>query len=127
MRGLWLKNMKTVIDANVILRYILNDNEAISAEAKEIIDNKAETLVEVLAEVVYVLKGVYKAERTDICEYITCILHEVELNEKEVVIYALQIFSKSNLDFVDCLLVSKNHLLGRKIFSFDKKLNIQLK
>jgi len=52
--------MKTIIDANVILRYILNDNEAMSAEAKEIIDNKAETLVEVLAEVVYVLKGFIK-------------------------------------------------------------------
>ena len=30
-----MKNMKTIIDANVILRYILNDNEAMSAKAKE--------------------------------------------------------------------------------------------
>lgn len=119
--------MKIIIDANVILRYILNDNEAMSIKAKEIIDNKAETLVEVLTEVVYVLKIIYKAERADICEYITCVLHEVELNEKEVVIYALQLFSRLNLDFVDCLLVSKNHLLGQEIFSFDKKLNNQLK
>jgi len=33
LRGLWLKNMKSIIDANVILRYILNANEAMSVEA----------------------------------------------------------------------------------------------
>ena len=53
----WLKNMaKVLVDTNVILRYILNDNEDMAMEAANIIKNGAITLPEVLAEVVYVLK-----------------------------------------------------------------------
>lgn len=37
-----------------------------SEEARKVIKNGAFTLPEVLAEVMYVLKGVYKVERTEI-------------------------------------------------------------
>ena len=47
---------KVLVDTNVILRYILNDNEDMAMEAANIIKNGAITLPEVLAEVVYVLK-----------------------------------------------------------------------
>ena len=46
---------KVLVDTNVILRYILNDNEDMAMEAANIIKNGAITLPEVLAEVVYVL------------------------------------------------------------------------
>lgn len=49
-----------IIDANVILRYLLNDHPAMSEAAKETIVAGAQTTAEVLAEVVYVLKGVYR-------------------------------------------------------------------
>lgn len=52
--------MKKLIDANVILRYLLEDHPQLSPEAKKVIESGAYTLPEVLAEVVYVLKGVYK-------------------------------------------------------------------
>ena len=55
-----LKNMKILIDANVILRYLLNDVEEMSKKSAEIINAGAFTLPEVIAEVIYVLKSVYK-------------------------------------------------------------------
>lgn len=58
--------MKKLIDANVILRYLLGDHPQMSKEAKKIIEDGAFTLPEVLAEVIYVLKGVYKVERPEI-------------------------------------------------------------
>ena len=52
-----------VLDANVILRYLLNDNEAMAREAESIIKTEVTMVpIEVIAEVVYVLKGVYSVD-----------------------------------------------------------------
>ena len=64
--------MKKLIDANVILRYLLEDHPQLSPEAKKVIESGTYTLPEVLAEVVYVLKGVYKVERKE--NFVDCIL-----------------------------------------------------
>lgn len=61
---LWSKNMK-LVDANVILRYLLNDHQEMSQQAKAVIDSGAYTKPEIIAEVVYVLKGVYHAAVTN--------------------------------------------------------------
>ena len=37
-------------------------------------------------------------------------------------IFAINLFKDSSLDFVDCLLISYNNVLGQHIISFDKKL-----
>ena len=46
-----------LVDANIILRYLMNDHPIMSPQAREIILAGAETTPEVLAEVVYVLRG----------------------------------------------------------------------
>ena len=49
-----------ILDANVILRYLLNDNEEMALEAEKVIKaQNALVTIEVIAEVVYVLKRVY--------------------------------------------------------------------
>lgn len=46
-----------MLDANIILRYLLNDDEKMANEAELIIkDGTALVTVEIIAEVVYVLK-----------------------------------------------------------------------
>ena len=40
---------------------------------------------------------------------------------------AINIYSKTAFDFVDCILISRKHILGDEIFSFDKKLNNYIK
>ena len=65
-----------IIDANIILRYLLEDNEELSKKATNIIENM-EILIsyEVIAEVVYVLEKVYKIERKEIKECLFQILN----------------------------------------------------
>lgn len=49
-----------MLDTNMILRYLLNDNEQMADEAEKIIrKGSVRVTMEVIAEVVYVLKGVY--------------------------------------------------------------------
>ena len=71
-----------IIDANVILRYLLNDHPAMSEVAKETIVAGAQTTAEVLAEVVYVLKGVYHADRPAIAETLEAFIQEVTIPNK---------------------------------------------
>lgn len=52
--------MKKLIDANVILRYLLGDHPEYSEKAKKVIEEGAYTLPEVIAEVVYVLNAYTK-------------------------------------------------------------------
>lgn len=127
-KNLRVKNMqKILIDANVILRYLLNDVEDMAKESEKIIKLGARTLPEVIAKVIYVLKSVYKIEREEIANAILEILKEIDIEHKKTVIEAVKIFSETNLDFVDCILVAYKKIENAEIFSFDKKLNNRLK
>ena len=118
---LWSKNTK-LIDANVILRYLLNDNQEMAQQAKAVIEGGAYTKPEIIAEVVYVLKGVYHATRSDIRTFIKEMLKSVYCVESDKVSYAVDVYADTTLDFVDCLLIAY-HVLGKEdVFTFDKKL-----
>ena len=54
------------------------------------------------------------------------ILNEVEVEHCETIIKAIQIFSESNLDFVDCILIAYHEVEGIAVFTFDKKLSNKL-
>lgn len=118
--------MKKLIDANVILRYLLGDHPEMSKEARQIIEDGAFTLPEVLAEVVYVLKGVYQVERTEIGRTLIEFLDEISIDHQDAVCEALSLFSETSLDFVDCILIARHQVLGDNVVSFDKKLNRML-
>lgn len=118
----WQKNMR-LIDANVILRYLLMDNLEMAYQAKAIIDAGAYTKPEIIAEVVYVLKGVYKINRETISIYIKALLQSIYCEEAPAISYALDLYANSALDFIDCLLVAYQSLNNEQVFTFDKKLN----
>lgn len=115
--------MERLIDTNVILRYLLDDVPDMSAKAAIIISEGAFVLPEIIAEAVYVLDGVYDVPKKEICNALTSLLDEVSISNKAVIIKALDIFAKHNLDFVDCIIVARSKILGESVFSFDKKLN----
>ena len=111
-----------LVDANVILRYLLNDNQEMAQQAKAVIEGGAYTKPEIIAEVVYVLKGVYHATRADIRVFIQEMLNSVRCVESEAVTYAVDVYADTSLDFVDCLLIAY-HVLGKEdAFTFDKSL-----
>ena len=55
-----------ILDANAVLRYLLNDNAEMASEVEEVIKSgSAYVTIEIIAEVTYVLKGVYSVSRKD--------------------------------------------------------------
>ena len=113
-----------VLDANVILRYLLNDNEAMAKEAENVIKTEVTMVpIEVIAEVVYVLKGVYSVDRVKIRDALMEFLSEVTVAEKEVIQIGLEAYVENNLDFVDCILYAYSCVKKYDTKTFDKKLN----
>ena len=115
-----------LIDTNIILRYLLKDNEQQAEKAAEAIRAGAFTTTEVIAEVVYVLSGVYRIPREEVSWMTHCVLLDVKADNMKSLRYALGLFSQTNLDFVDCLLIAYHKVLGVDVFSFDRKLNSNL-
>lgn len=112
-----------MLDANMILRYLLNDNAEMAEKAEEYINAKtAVVTIEVVAEVIYVLKGVYDLDRDETVSTIKKLLPLVSCQENDVVSLALDTYGERNLDFIDCVLFAYNRVKGFEIATFDKKL-----
>jgi len=113
------------IDANAILRYILNDNYEMANKVRDLL-NEAKVFIrfEVLAEVIYVLNKVYSLPRNEIVGGINIFLSEqnVETESKDVLALALEKYAMFNIDFVDSILYSFHALYGFQVFTFDQKL-----
>lgn len=114
--------MEKLLDANAVLRYLLEDIQEQSDVVAETIEAGAEVTVEVLAKCVYVLSGVYHVSRSDIAESLGILLDEVTCRRKRVAAAALGLYSGSSFDFVDCVLAAEVSENGRKALTFDKKL-----
>ena len=122
----WPKNMQ-LIDANVMLRYLLNDDPEMSQKSKALVaTGNTYTKPEIIAEVVYVLKGVYGIDKDRIRKFIHSVLDDISCAEDECIRMAMDIYSSISLDFVDCLLIAYHKVNKENIFSFDKKLNRHL-
>lgn len=121
----WWKNMH-LIDTNVILRFILNDNNEMTERAAEIIASGAYTRPEVIAEVVYVLKSVYSIPKDKIASIVCGLSNIIQIENSDCVIYAINLFASVSLDFVDCLLIAYHRINHENVFSFDQKLNKHL-
>ena len=115
--------MRTLVDANVVLRYMLHDDDEMYPAAERAIRDGAFLLPEVLAEVVYVLSGVYSVPREELASQLQLLVKEVSSEHPDVLDTALATFGTTKLDFVDCLLVAYNNHLHDKVVSFDRKLN----
>lgn len=114
--------MEKLLDADAVLRYLLEDIQEQSDCVAETIEAGAEVTVEVLAECVYVLSGVYHVSRSDIAESLGILLDEVACRRKRVAAAALGLYSGSSFDFVDCVLAAEVSENGRETLTFDKKL-----
>lgn len=113
-----------ILDANVILRYLLNDDKEMAAEAEKVIKaGFALVTIEIIAEVVYVLKGVYSIGREEISKSLLEFLLEVASPNLEVLRVGIKTYAEQKLDFPDCILYAYHQVNGCEIMTFDKKLN----
>ena len=113
------------IDANVLLRYVLDDHPELSPKAREIIDqNVVEVPIEVFCEVIFVLTGHYKIDRQNVSSELKRFFEETQciISHREAVMQGLEYFGTNSLDFVDCVLTGYAKVEKDEIHTFDTKL-----
>ena len=122
--------MTSLIDANIIIRYLLGDHETLSPQASEIFalveeaDKQVIILDSVVMEAFFVLHKFYKIPKPEVIDDLKTILafNGVINEDKFQILEALNIVLYKNLDFVDALLCVKSKHYGFELLSFDKKL-----
>ena len=120
--------MISLIDANVIIRFFVREENTLYAKSVEIIERvekgelKVEILSEVLMEVLFIMAKYYKVPLRDIIEDLKIILRlQGVVNEnKYILINSLDMMLEKNIDYVDALICSKSKLQGYGKISFDK-------
>ncbi len=119
---------RVLLDANVVLRFLVRDNEDLYVKSltviKDIESGKIEALLLdfIMAEIVYVLKRIYKVEKDAIANALKKLLlsDNIYTDNKIVTFEALDIYANKNIDFADAMLCAKKNLEGFEIISFDK-------
>lgn len=115
-----------ILDTNMIIRYLIRDNEDMAEQTKHILKTEEVLILpEVIAEVIYVMIKVYEYDRIIVADTLIRFvnLSAVILDRPEVVKSGLKFFRNTNLDFVDCLLCAYHTEQGYEVCTFDKKLN----
>jgi len=121
---------KKLVDANVILRYLLRDDETLFQKASEFLDKvrigkeKTVILESVLAECVYVLLKIYGVDRSTVGDKLGGLLlyKGVANTDKKDLIDSLNLFAQTRLSFVDCLLCAKAKNNAMPLVTFDAEL-----
>ncbi len=122
---------KTLLpDTNVILRYLLQDDENQYQKACSIFNeirqgNRGAIILEsVLVECVYILLKFYSVPRKDISKQLQGILHYKGIvnPDRDALIAALRIFEGTKFDTVDIILFTKAKHQDMEAFSFDRDL-----
>jgi predicted nucleic acid-binding protein len=121
--------MPRFLDANVFLRFLLNDHPAWSAACKRLFldvesgKEKVWTSDIIVSEVVYVLSSLYKVSRQDIASRLLPLLRlrSLRLPSKRLYPRVFQLYTSTNLSYADChtaaLLESRAQL---ELYSYDE-------
>lgn len=118
------------IDTNVLVRFLVRDDEAQFEKARRLIRREIgageDVFVSlmVLMETEWVLRSRYSLQKTQIMEAISMLLDatEVQLEDESAVEETLFIWKDNAADFADCLIGAHNRRLGcRATATFDEK------
>jgi len=121
---------KYFVDTNIFLRYLTND---IPEQAKllenlirQALDGEIQLVVNsmVFAEIVWTLQSFYKYPKEDIDKIVSGLIasRAFEIDEREILLQALDDFNSFNIDFIDAYIGTwmKEHCISH-IFTFNKK------
>jgi predicted nucleic acid-binding protein len=115
-----------VIDTNIVLRYLLRDNDELFKNASEIIESgdSIEITDLVISEAVYVLGGDnYRRDRVQISKALGIFLQKNNVNSASGIGRKyLKIYGNTELDLVDCYLIAYAIEHKVELQTFDKKM-----
>ena len=118
------------IDTNVLIRYLVRDDEAQFEKARKLIKREVtagrRVFVNqlVLMETEWVLRSRYAVPKNQIIEAVSGLLNatDVQFEDEPAIEEALFIWKDSIVDFADCLIGAKNRRMGcRATATFDAK------
>ena len=123
--------MVYLLDTNIIIRFLVGDNEEHLAKSTEYFEQielgsmVVEILSDVLMEAFFVLTKFYKLPKIEVISDLKTILSfEGVVNKDKVILFeALSIIENKNIDFVDALICAKCKFQNYEKLSFDKDLN----
>ena len=115
--------MRTFLDTNCLLRYLLEDNPEQCETVSALVEEGATTGLEFLSECVYVLSGkVYGFTRDQVSDALTALLDDIDCEHRETALEALRLYRANGLDFPDCILAARSKVEGVPVLTFDRKL-----
>ena len=116
------------IDTNILLRYLLRDDEQQYQKAlslfKETGSDQFFVNLVVVTEVWWVLDHIYNYNKEDLIATFEILLQskEIVFQEAESILKALNTYKTSNIEFEDCLINHLNQDIHQSItYTFDKK------
>ena len=122
---------KVVADANVFLRFLLNDIPKQYLEAKQLFDLAKRKKIGIIVpqiiifEVIFTMDKYYHFEKDHIIEGINALINTsfLEIQDRELFQQALSIWKFQNISVADCFLLARVEHDQVELFSFDKNLN----
>lgn len=123
--------MVYLLDTNIIIRFLVGDNEEHLAKSTEYFEQielgsmEVEILSDVLMEAYFVLTKFYKLPKIEVISDLKTILSfEGVVNKDKVILFeTLSIIENKNIDFVDALICAKCKFQNYEKLSFDKDLS----
>jgi predicted nucleic-acid-binding protein len=122
------------IDTNVLVRYYAKDSPVLEKQAQEILAQAEPRSLFldrlVLAELAYVLKGVYNFAKSDIAEIFISLLADARfvIGDRELASETIALFEKGKpMSFEDCWLLALKKLHKvTNVATFDRQLKKRL-
>ena len=110
------------IDTNVLVRYLVRDDESQFKRARRLIKRETaagrKVLVSqlVILETEWVLRSRYSLSKTEIASVFSGLLDamDIKIEDEATVEEAIYVWKESSADFADCLIGAKNRQLGCK-------------
>lgn len=119
------------VDTNVLVRYLTQDEPDQCARANDLIETQCtrqqpgRVTIVVLCELVWVLRGAYRYDKTLAVTVLEQILATAELTVEQEAIasHALSAYRHGHADFADYVIAYGNQAAGcESTYSFDRKL-----
>ena len=118
------------LDTNILVRYIVQDDESQAAVATRLIERECKpdspgwVDAVVLCELVWVLESAYDYNRATVAEVLRTLLTSAELRVEmpELARAALRAYQNGSADYADCLIGLRNQQAGCAVTcTFDKR------
>ncbi|EKE05701.1 MAG: PilT protein [uncultured bacterium] len=128
------QEMINLIDTNIVLRFIVGDNEVQKIQARKIFQDaqkgKINLLLKVvvIAEVCYVLESFYKQGREEVSSKLETFLSQrwIKVEDRKALLQMWKWY-RQNMHFVDSFLLASAKVNKQNLLSFDDDLIKKLK